>query len=359
IEIEENDLSVSVGNQSCKLPYQSTILNTAVFTNRDFGNSFFTHSENEEMIANDEKKYDNSYDKHTYKLNGQDLVWQIEPSYMGCRSSCGNFSSVLFKRNAINPAIKMIELKLSDTFVTEDKASPGITDIKDGYLLKSNFPANKHTAFTCAESMIIFVGNLQKLSGGKPVGIRLFINDKKKFYEICYAIRKTKIAPDFIAVEGSADYYSKTNSTTKSMPLYEALRFVSGTLKHYNVHKEIKIIASTRITSGLDMIKLIALGADSVCTYLQTNAVNKLHNSYTDDFRNNTIQAMINIMKTCGFKNLHDITMEKLFRWLDVLPLIAAEQSNELHTELGSVKILKQHDIKYKRTINSKQAAIL
>jgi len=191
------------------------------------------------------------------------------------------------------------------------------------------------------------------------VGIRLFINDKKKFYEICYAIRKTKIAPDFIAVEGSADYYSKTNSTTKSMPLYEALRFVSGTLKHYNVHKEIKIIASTRITSGLDMIKLIALGADSVCTYLQTNAVNKLHNSYTDDFRNNTIQAMINIMKTCGFKNLHDITMEKLFRWLDVLPLIAAEQSNELHTELGSVKILKQHDIKYKRTINSKQAAIL
>ena len=51
--------------------------------------------------------------------------------------------------------------------------------------------------------MIHFLDSLRELSGKKPIGIRLCISDKKEFREICHAIRKTQLIPDFIVVEGS------------------------------------------------------------------------------------------------------------------------------------------------------------
>ena len=65
-------------------------------------------------------------------------------------------------------------------------------------------PGYMEAIFFNAEGMVLFLEKLRKLSGKKPVGISVSICNKKEFYEICHAIRKTEIIPDFIIVEGCA-----------------------------------------------------------------------------------------------------------------------------------------------------------
>ena len=47
------------------------------------------------------------------------------------------------------------------------------------------------------------------------------------------------------------------------MPLEEALAFVVDTLRGYDLKKEIKLIASGKIITGFDIIKVMALGANA------------------------------------------------------------------------------------------------
>lgn len=352
--MDEQSLQVSVGNQRCKQPYRSAIFNTAAYNDvvSKIANSHLLNTTND---LESEDDYGNSNRMDTYRINGEGLVGQVGPSYNGCRSSCGNFNPVLFKSNAMHPSIKMIELKLTEYTAAADTA----IFAGNGSFLNNVVPVAEHTAFNCAESMMIFIGSLQKLSGGKPVGIRLSISDKKKFYEICFAIRKTRIFPDFISVQETVDAGIKTNTANKSMPLYEALQFVSKTLKQYGLQKEIKIMAITKKSSGFELIKLIALGADTVCTFLPAHKIEKRRAGSNTDYRNKALQSMIGIMQACGFRNPKDITLEKLFRRLDMLPLIAQGANGDENENGGKLKILRQHDEKYRRKIDRKQEAIM
>ena len=353
IKIQEKDLKVSVGNSRCSQPYHASILNTAILNNNVL-NKFFIPpvTRKSEPFSLDERIIEDEIS--TYFLNTEDLVWQIGPEYLGCRKEYGNFNAVQFKKNALRPNVKMIELKLSGA------SNSGYCSVLPGYSadIKNGIPANQgvsplgHTAFRCAEGMILFVGKLQELSGGKPVGFRLFIDDKKEFYEICYAIRKTQIIPDFIVVDSLDD------ATTSGISLYEALQFVSKTLQHYGLDKEIKIIAAGKVISGFDVLKMIAMGADAVCTLMPSYNMSNYQDPHVEKFRNDTIKAMINIMKVCGFKNRNDITLAKLFSQLDMLPLKATEGSYNHKTNMGSVKIMNQSYIKLKGNTARKHAAV-
>ena len=48
-----------------------------------------------------------------HRLHGGDLIWEIGSGYFGCRDAAGRFSEERFKANALDPQVKMIELKLS------------------------------------------------------------------------------------------------------------------------------------------------------------------------------------------------------------------------------------------------------
>ena len=48
-----------------------------------------------------------------HKDGGGDLVWNVGTGYFGCRHSDNSFNPVMFKENAANPQVKMIEIKLS------------------------------------------------------------------------------------------------------------------------------------------------------------------------------------------------------------------------------------------------------
>ena len=53
-------------------------------------------------------------------------------------------------------------------------------------------------------------------------------------------------------------------SDRMGMPLYDALAFVYNTMVKYGIKDEIKLIASGRVMTAFDVVKLLALGADGV-----------------------------------------------------------------------------------------------
>ncbi|HCQ29651.1 MAG TPA: FMN-binding glutamate synthase family protein, partial [Flavobacteriales bacterium] len=72
--------------------------------------------------------------------------------------------------------------------------------------------------------------------------------------------------PDFITVDGAEGGTGAAPlefSDYVGVPLYEGLAFVHNTLQTAGIRNHIKIIASGKIISGFDIIKAIALGADT------------------------------------------------------------------------------------------------
>ncbi len=241
----------------------------------------------------------------------------------------------LFGNTAAGPKVKMIELKvprfnLKNTIST-NRNSHSIPVYKNKYANKNFENTCEHTAFSNAESMVIFLDSLRQLSGKKPIGIRLCITDKKKFHEICYAFCKTGIIPDFITVEDcDKENNFPLNSKYSGMPLYEALLFVSKTLEIYGLNKKIKIIAAAEIYSPFDVLRLFALGADAVSfqnhiisshRYYKTDNIQSSNFSRrsTEQLRTELLDGTMNIMQAWGYKNAGDITLATFFRNLDPL----------------------------------------
>ncbi len=358
VTVEQKDLRVLIGNEQCSQPYDASILNIGAMSygalsktairslNEGARLGGFAHNTGEGGIS-------------PHHLNGGDLIWQIGTGYFGCRNDRGHFSDELFRENACRPEVKMIELKLSQgakpghggilPAAKNTAEIAGIRNVEPGATI---FSPPGHSAFINAEGMILFLEKLRRLSGGKPVGIKLCIGNKKEFHEICFAIRKSEIIPDFICVDGSeggtgAAPLEFTDSV--GMPLYEALNFVSQTLQTYDLKKKVKIIAAGKIISGFDILKVLALGAS--CCYsargmmFALGCIQALRCDRDDcpvgvatqnpalyralnvsdkrirvaSFHRNTIKATIELMEAGGFSDPSAVSLSRFFRRLDLM----------------------------------------
>ena len=112
VKLHEKDLRVWIGNYQCMQPYHASIYNIGAMSygalsktaikalNLGAALGNFAHNTGEGGISQ-------------YHLQGGDLVWQIGTGYFGCRDANGRFSAMAFRKNALRPEVKMIELKLS------------------------------------------------------------------------------------------------------------------------------------------------------------------------------------------------------------------------------------------------------
>jgi glutamate synthase domain-containing protein 2 len=263
---------VKIGGKDCKKPYDACLLNISAMSFGSLSNNAiralnkgaeiggFAHNTGEGGVS-------------PYHLeHGGDLIWQVGTGYFGCRTDDGNFCEDTFQKTVINEKIKMIEIKLSQGakpghggVLPAIKNTEEIAKIRH---IKSNIDVlspPSHSAFSSAIEMMDFIKKLRNLSGGKPVGFKLCVGKKEEFIDICNAMIRTGIKPDFITVDGGeggtgAAPVEFTNSI--GMPLREGLVFVHDTLVGYDLKEEIKIIASGKIFSGFHMVRAKALGAD-------------------------------------------------------------------------------------------------
>ncbi len=74
-----------------------------------------------------------------------------------------------------------------------------------------------------------------------------------------------KIYPDFITIdgaEGGTGAAPPEFSDGVGMPLEPALIFVNRTLNNYNLRNKLRVIASGKVLTSLDILRAIAMGAD-------------------------------------------------------------------------------------------------
>ena len=353
VNLSNDDLRVRIGNDQCLQPYSASIYNigamsygalsktaiAALNTGAKLGG--FAHNTGEGGISE-------------YHLKGGDLIWQIGTGYFGCRDEKGRFDSLAFRKNALRPQVKMIELKLSQGakpghggILPAAKNTPeiaAIRQVKAGTTIHS--PA-RHAEFDTPEGLVQFLRLLRELSDGKPVGFKLCIGDKQEFIDICNAIKLTGCIPDFITVdggEGGTGAAPLEFTDHLGMPLYEALGFVKQTLDDFDLSKHIKILAAGKIITGFDILKALSLGASAcysargmmfalgciqalICdsgkcpvgVATQNPALYKGLDP-TDkgvrvfNFHLNTIKATKEMMEACGFSDVQSIHASKFFR---------------------------------------------
>jgi glutamate synthase domain-containing protein 2 len=265
---------VIFGGPDCTQPYSASILNISAM-------SFGSLSKNAIMALNKGAKI-GGFAHNTgeggispYHLKyGGDLIWQIGTGYFGCRDEQGNFSEVLFEENAKRPEVKMIEIKISQGakpghggILPASKNTEEIAKIRKVKPGTTVFSPPAHSAFSSSEGLLHFIQKLRNLSGGKPVGFKLCIGKKQEFVDICKAMLKINIKPDFITIdggEGGTGAAPVEFSNSIGMPLRDALIFARDILDGFNLKKEIRLIASGKIVTGFHIARAIALGADTV-----------------------------------------------------------------------------------------------
>lgn len=263
---------VKVGGKDCKQPYDLSLYNISAMSygslsanavmamNRGAKKGGFAHNTGEGGVS-------------PYHLQGGDLIWQLGTGYFGARATDGNFDPEKYKKTVGQDSIKMIELKLSQGakpgkggILPAIKNTEEIAAIRGVEPHKPVLSPAYHRAFKGPEGLMHFIKELRDLSGGKPVGFKLCIGSEKEFYDMCKAMVKTGIKPDFITIdggEGGTGAAPVEFSDSLGMPLKDGLSFAVDTLRGFDLKKDIAVIAAGRITSAFDLVKTLALGADA------------------------------------------------------------------------------------------------
>ncbi len=203
---------------------------------------------------------------------GGDLIWEIGSGYFGCREADGSFSEERFVANALDPQVKMIELKLSQG------AKPGHGGVLPGPKVTPEIAAARgvpawidcvspasHGAFATPLEMMHFIERLRTLSGGKPTGFKLCIGHPWEWFGIAKAMLETGITPDFIVVDGAEGGTGAAPlefTDHVGAPLQEGLLLVHNTLVGLDLRERIKLGCAGKVISAFDVARMLALGAD-------------------------------------------------------------------------------------------------
>ena len=348
---------VHIGGPKVSKPYNIAMLNVSAMSFGSLsGNAIealnggaalggFAHDTGEGSISVHHRKF------------GGDLIWEIASGYFGCRDEAGNFDPVSFKERANLDQVKMISIKISQG------AKPGLGGLLPGAKVNAEVAEARgvpigqtivsppaHTAFSTPLELIDFLDQLRELSGGKPVGFKLCVGSKREFLAICKAMVERKSGPDFIIVDGSEggtgagpvefeDYVG--------MPLTEGLMFVHNALVGAGVRDDIKIGASGKVASGIDIVKRVCQGADftlaarAMMFAIGCIQAQKCHTNHcpvgvatqdpwraraldVDDkkqrvfqYQQRTVNSAYQIISSMGLDSFDQLTPRKLFRRVD------------------------------------------
>lgn len=263
---------VRLGGRDCTKPYEIALLNVSAMSfgslsanaiealNAGAAKGGFAHDTGEGAISPYHRKH------------GGDLIWEIASGYFGCRTEDGRFDPDRFAERAGLDQVKAISIKLSQGakpglggVLPGVKVSPEIAETRGVPVGQTVISPPAHTAFSTPVELVDFIATLRKLSGGKPVGMKLCVGSRREFLGICKAMIERGITPDFIIVDGSEGGTGAGPVEFEDhmgMPLTEGLMLVHNALVGTGLRPLVKIGASGKVASGSDIVKRIIQGAD-------------------------------------------------------------------------------------------------
>ncbi|MBD8495001.1 FMN-binding glutamate synthase family protein [Pseudomonas syringae] len=263
---------VEIGGPQCKQPYSASVFNISAM-------SFGSLSANAIRALNKGAKLGNfSHDTGEgsispyHRENGGDLVWELGSGYFGCRTDDGRFDPQKFAKQASEPQVKMVEIKLSQGakpghggILPKHKVTQEIASTRGVPMGQDCISPSSHSAFSTPLELMQFIAQLRELSGGKPVGFKLCLGHPWEFMGIAKAMLETGILPDFIVIDGAEGGTGAAPvefTDHLGVPMREGLLFVHNTLVGINLRDKIKLGASGKIISAFDIASVLAIGAD-------------------------------------------------------------------------------------------------
>lgn len=272
--VKEQSKRILFGSDQCDLPYSASLLNISAMSygalsshaiealNLGAKLGGFAHNTGEGGVS-------------PYHLkHGGDIIWQLGTGLFGCRDQDGRFDAKKFTEMAQNDAIKMIEIKLSQGakpghggVLPKAKISAEIAKIRGISQDKDCVSPAINPECPTPVALLEFVARLRKLSGGKPIGIKLCIGHPAEFLAICKAMVSTGILLDFISVDGAEGGTGAAPvefSNRLGMMCLEGTYIVHQALIGVGLREQIRIIASGKSASSFDILSKMAMGADTV-----------------------------------------------------------------------------------------------
>lgn len=270
--LEKQDFRITVGGERCIQPHDMSVFNISAMSfgslsanaimalNQGAKIGGFTHDTGEGAISPYHRKF------------GGDLIWELGTGYFGCRTAEGNFDAQSFAEKAVDPQVKMIEIKLSQGakpgkggVLPSEKITQEIANTRQVLTGQDCVSPSSHSAFSTPRELVAFWQQLRDLSGGKPVGFKLCIGQPWQFMAIVKAMMETDNYPDFIVIDGAEGGTGAAPvefMDSVGMPLIDGFLFVHNTLVGAGIREKIKLGVSGKIVSGFDIARMLALGAD-------------------------------------------------------------------------------------------------
>ncbi|HUQ00716.1 MAG TPA: FMN-binding glutamate synthase family protein [Aeromicrobium sp.] len=385
---------VRVGGPSCSRPYNISMLNVSAMSFGSLsGNAIealnggaalggFAHDTGEGSVSVHHRRF------------GGDLIWEIGSAYFGCRDSAGNFDPVRFKERALLDQVKMVSIKISQG------AKPGLGGLLPGAKVNAEVSEARgvpigqtvvsppaHTAFSTPLELIDFIDQLRELSGGKPIGFKLCIGSKREFLAICKAMVERESGPDFIIVDGSEGGTGAGPVEFEDhlgMPLTEGLMFVHNALVGTGLRDRVRVGASGKVASGIDIVKRVCQGADftlaarAMMFAIGCIQAQKCHTNHcpvgvaTQDpwraraldvedkkqrvfqYHQRTVNSAYQIISSMGLDSFEQLTPRKLFRRVDPQ---TTKTYRDLYEWLEPGELLDNPRLTWKRDWQVAQAA--
>jgi glutamate synthase domain-containing protein 2 len=271
-EPDKQQPRVRVGGPDCTKPYDMALLNVSAMSfgalsanalralNAGAARGGFAHDTGEGGLT-------------PYHLeNGGDLIWEVGSGYFGARRKDGEFDPGLFAEKAAHDQVKCVSLKLSQG------AKPGLGGVLPAKKVTKEIAQARgvpqgekcvspaaHKVFHTPRELVRFIATMRELADGKPTGFKLCVGYRHELLAICKAMVDEQITPDFIVIDGAEggtgaaplEYEDHVGT-----PLTEGLIMVHNALVGTGLRDRIKLGASGKVATGIDIVKRLAQGAD-------------------------------------------------------------------------------------------------
>lgn len=269
---EETQPRVRIGGPDCTQPYEMALLNVSAMSfgalsanairalNAGAAAGGFAHDTGEGGLTQ-------------YHLEaGGDLIWELGSGYFGARTATGDFDPAKFRDKSAHPQVKCVSLKLSQG------AKPGIGGVLPAAKVTQEIAEARgvpqgekcvsppaHKVFHTPRELVLFIARMRELAGGKPTGFKLCVGSRRELLAICKAMVAEGVTPDFIVVDGSEGGTGAAPLEFEDhvgVPLTDGLITMHNALVGTGLRERISIGASGKVSTGIDLVKRIAQGAD-------------------------------------------------------------------------------------------------
>ena len=262
---------VRIGGRDCTQPYDMALLNVSAMSfgalsanaltalNAGAARGGFAHDTGEGGIS-------------PYHRQGGDLVWEVGSGYFGTRTDDGGFDEAAFADKAADDQVKLVSLKLSQGakpgiggVLPGAKVTKEIAEVRDVKQGEKCVSPPYHRVFSTPRELVLFIARMRELSGGKPAGFKLCVGSRSDVLGICKAMVAEGVTPDFIVVDGAEGGTGAAPLEYEDhigTPLTEGLMTVHNALVGVGLRDQVRLGASGKVASGVDIVKRLVQGAD-------------------------------------------------------------------------------------------------